>query len=123
MKYTLSIVSMFKNESMIIEEWIKYYILQGVEHFYLIDNGSTDDYMSKIEAYQDKITLIKDSFRAHNASVPNQLKTYNPDLNKYIYTENDGNTQLLLSNKYFLEEIKETSIWTCLLYTSDAADE
>ena len=40
----LSIIAMFKNESYIIEQWIQHYLLEGVNHFYLIDNGSTDDY-------------------------------------------------------------------------------
>ena len=51
MLYTLSVLAMFKNESMIIQEWIKHYIEEGVEHFYLIDNGSTDDYYEKIKMY------------------------------------------------------------------------
>ena len=51
---------MFKNESYIIEQWIQHYLLEGVNHFYLIDNGSTDDYECKIKKYMNKITLVKD---------------------------------------------------------------
>jgi hypothetical protein len=51
---------MFKNESMIIEEWLMHYISEGVEHFYLIDNGSNDDYESKI-SYFNNITIFKDN--------------------------------------------------------------
>jgi hypothetical protein len=54
---------MFKNEAWIIKEWIEHYLKEGVEHFYLIDNGSTDDYEEKISDYINYITLVKDSTR------------------------------------------------------------
>ena len=63
MLYTLSVLAMFKNESMIIQEWINHYIEEGVEHFYLIDNGSTDNYYEKIKMYEKYFTLVKDSTR------------------------------------------------------------
>ena len=34
-KYFLSVLSVFKNESHILEEWLNHYINEGVEHFYL----------------------------------------------------------------------------------------
>jgi len=61
--FKLSVLAMFKNEGMIIEEWFKHYLDEGVEHFYLIDNGSTDDYESKIEKFKPFYTLIKDDTR------------------------------------------------------------
>ena len=51
MKYTLSVVSIFKNESHIRQEWIEHYLTEGVEHFYLIDNGSSDQYQIVLEPY------------------------------------------------------------------------
>lgn len=45
MKYFLSVLAIFKNEGHIINEWIEHYIDEGVEHFYLIDNGSDDNYL------------------------------------------------------------------------------
>lgn len=53
----LSVMATFKNESMNLKEWLDHYIWQGVEHFYMIDNGSTDDYMSVLNEYKDIITL------------------------------------------------------------------
>ena len=49
--YFLSIVAVFKNEAMGMEEWLNHYIMQGVEHFYLIDNGSTDGTAAIAESY------------------------------------------------------------------------
>ena len=53
----LSIIATFKNESWNMAEFLDHYLWQGVEHFYLINNGSTDDFMPIIEKYKDKITL------------------------------------------------------------------
>ena len=41
----ICIVSVFKNESHILEEWIQHYLRQGIDHIFLTDNGSSDDYM------------------------------------------------------------------------------
>jgi hypothetical protein len=38
------IVAIFLNESEIMEEWINHYIKEGCKKFFLIDNGSTDNY-------------------------------------------------------------------------------
>jgi hypothetical protein len=38
----LGLLATVKNEEMIIREWIDHYSSQGVEHFYIIDCGSTD---------------------------------------------------------------------------------
>jgi hypothetical protein len=59
-KYKLAIGAIFKNESHIFNEWLEHYINQGVEKFYLIDNGSTDEYMKEIQRFMDKITLFRD---------------------------------------------------------------
>lgn len=63
MKYYLSVVSIFKNESMILEEWINHYIKESVQHFYLVNNGSDDDFMPIINKYKNYITLVNDNYR------------------------------------------------------------
>jgi hypothetical protein len=52
--YYLSVGAMFKNESHSMKEWLDHYVLHGVEHFYLIDDGSTDEYMNILQPYIDK---------------------------------------------------------------------
>ena len=57
--YYLCVLSIFKNEAMNIEEWLNHYLWQGVDHFYLINNGSTDNFKEIIDPYVKKgyITL------------------------------------------------------------------
>ncbi len=90
-KYKLSVLAMFKNESMIIKEWLKHYILEGVEHFYLIDNGSTDNYEDKIKDYMNMISLEKDKMRL------------------------DYGTQSYLYQKIYFEKIKKETKWIIIV--------
>jgi len=83
---------MFKNEASILKEWIEHYIKEGIDHFYLIDNGSTDNYLDKIKAYMHKITLIKDPFRKKTLG-----------------------TQTELLNKHLLDLIKKETKWVFVI--------
>jgi hypothetical protein len=47
----LCIVSVFKNESHALKEWIDHYIKEGVDTFFLTDNGSTDNYQPILQPY------------------------------------------------------------------------
>jgi hypothetical protein len=81
-EFKLVIVGIFKNEAHIMQEWLTHYLNQGVEHFYLIDNGSTDNWQSEIEGFP--VTIKSDS---------------------------EKNAQYKLYNKYFLEVVKKKSEW------------
>ena len=39
----LTIISVFKDEEHVIEEWIKHHKLEGVDNFILLNNNSTDN--------------------------------------------------------------------------------
>lgn len=49
--YYFSIAAIFKNESMGLKEWIDHHILHGCEHFYLINDNSTDNYLEILKPY------------------------------------------------------------------------
>lgn len=115
---------MFKNEEEVIEEWLTHYIEQGVDHFYLIDNGSTDNYMDVIKPYMNRITLIHDEQTGNDTQIPIYNRHIKPvlhestwvigiDLDEFMYTKTgtiastlraiDDNTigQILVPWKYF----------------------
>lgn len=54
---SVCVLAMFKNEAVAMEEWLQHHISQGISHFYLINNGSTDGFMSIIQQYSRYITL------------------------------------------------------------------
>jgi hypothetical protein len=59
-KYNLAIVTMTLNAEDYIEEWIDFHISQGVEHFYIYDQLSTDSTHAKLYKYieKDLVTFI-----------------------------------------------------------------
>ena len=50
----LSVLAQFKNETFNLKIWLDHHIWQGVNHFYLIDNGSTDNPLSILNDYIKK---------------------------------------------------------------------
>ncbi len=58
--YYLSVCAMFKNEGRYLKEWIEYHKIAGVDHFYLYNNFSSDNYKEILEGYVNRgeVTLI-----------------------------------------------------------------
>ncbi|MFS2174418.1 glycosyltransferase family 92 protein [Rhizobium pisi] len=48
----LSCVAIAKNEGAYLDEWIQFHLLVGISHFYIYDNGSTDQSLSVLSAYE-----------------------------------------------------------------------
>lgn len=59
-KYKISICGIFKNEAPYLKEWIEYHEMIGIEHFYLYNNNSDDNYQEVLNTYIEKglVTLI-----------------------------------------------------------------
>lgn len=53
-KYYLSVVAIFRDEAKWLPEWLEYHLLVGVEHFYLINHKSEDNYLEVLQPYIDK---------------------------------------------------------------------
>lgn len=128
MTVTLGLMAIFRNEADVLEEFIEHHIRQGVDHFYLIDNMSEDDFETVIKKY-DNITIFEEPHVANKnvfSEVGPQTKAYNKflnlvktdwlyicDLDEYIYgptgytlksyIEEHGSNfdQLLISSKTF----------------------
>ena len=78
-KYNVAVCAIFKNEAPYLKEWIEFNHLVGVEHFYLYNNNSEDDYQSVLEEYVQSglVTLIQ--FPYEQA----QMKCYKDCIDKY----------------------------------------
>lgn len=53
-EYDLSICAIFQNEAPYLREWIDYHKMIGVEHFYLYNNESNDDFFNALSSYYSK---------------------------------------------------------------------
>ena len=102
-KNTIVLVSIFKNEGHILNEWIEHYIKEGVDVFCLIDNGSTDNYIDKIQKYinNGKVILNIDNALYKQAELYNKYyldycKTFDwvivVDLDEFMYSRNGYKT-------------------------------
>lgn len=59
-KYQVSICAIFKDEADYLKEWLEYHIIVGIDHFYLYNNNSSDNYMEILNSYIENglVTLI-----------------------------------------------------------------
>ena len=60
-KYRIVICGIFKNEAPFLKEWIEFHEMMGVEHFYLYNNNSEDNYQEILDPYISKglVTLVE----------------------------------------------------------------
>lgn len=49
--YELSIAAIFQDEAPYLKEWIEYHRMVGVEHFWLYNDSSQDNYMEVLQTY------------------------------------------------------------------------
>lgn len=66
--YQLTVCAIFQDDAKWLPEWIEFHEKQGVEHFYLYNNGSTDDYKNILKPYIDHglVELIDWMKPSHN---------------------------------------------------------
>ena len=93
---SICIVSVFKNEKHILNEWITHYVNEGIDKIFLIDNCSTDDYKPILEPFINSgiVELIIDNRRYSQALICNSYIekykhyewTLHCDLDEFIYS-------------------------------------
>lgn len=52
-KYKVSICGIFKNEAKFLDEWIKFHLVIGIDHFYMYNNNSEDNFLEVLKPYID----------------------------------------------------------------------
>jgi hypothetical protein len=73
--YSLGIISQFHNEATYLAEWVAYHRLVGVDHFWLYDDGSTDDWRSVLAPHLDEgVVEVLPLPEQHSPGVPTALK-------------------------------------------------
>ncbi|MBQ3727822.1 MAG: glycosyltransferase family 92 protein [Selenomonadaceae bacterium] len=79
--YDLAVVAIFKDEARYLKEWLDYHLLAGVEHFYLYNNDSSDDFRKVLAPYVEEnlVTLIDLPGRVM------QMPAYNDALEKFRF--------------------------------------
>lgn len=120
--YQLSVGTLFKNEATGLKEWLDHYLARGVQHFYMIDDNSTDDYMTVLKPYIDRgvvsLFIGRDSYY-----VGRQMNYYNNyilphlhetewlimvDIDEFIWSPKLVNLYVLL--KMYFSDIAQVQI-------------
>lgn len=72
LKYIITICAIFKNEAPYLREWIEYHLMLGVNHFYLYNNNSTDNFEEILAPYIEKGQVTLTFWPEY----PGQVKAY-----------------------------------------------
>jgi len=99
-KYNLSVCVCVKNEAKYINEFLQHYVNQGVEHFYIINNKSSDNIVEILNnhKYKELITLFEDD---------REIEMYSTYNGKYI--------QKKIFDDYFLPIITKETKWAIIV--------
>jgi len=86
-KHFLVVAAIFKNENNYLDEWIKFNIMQGIDHFYMFDNNDDAGKNKKtnmiFNKYKNKITHIIWNHHPNNVGYSIQRRAYQHCIIKY----------------------------------------
>jgi hypothetical protein len=120
MRHYLSLCAIFKNEAEYLEEWLRFYELVGVEHFYLYNNGSTDGSVKLLQPWiaQGKVSLFPcpvhpGQFTAYSHCIQN-FRNMNVwvaflDLDEFLFSPKQTDLRTLLADYH--EEAGVVANW------------
>lgn len=121
-KYTLCVLATVKNEELVIGEWIDHHVWQGVQHFYIIDNGSTDDTFKVLKPYIDKGLVTYYYMPSLHKQTEHYNAVYNDrarsackwlmviDVDEYVYNRTKGSTIASYLNGLKYNKIKSVCL-------------
>ncbi len=127
-QFYLSVGAIFKNEGHILKEWLEHYEARGVEHFYLINDGSTDNFRAILDPWIEKggLTLFDTSSSRTSIKKGRQVvfyeKFFEPilkrtrwlailDLDEFLYSTSTLQLPTILKKYEHLAQIRVNWVW------------
>jgi hypothetical protein len=118
--YNLSVGAIFKNESHSLKEWIEHYLFHGVEHIYLINDNSNDNFEEILKPYIEKeiVTLFNCNYNYYLGRQRDMLSFYFlpilqdtnwliiVDLDEYLWSPNNIDLKKELDNCQLISQIQ-----------------
>ncbi|MGA8163723.1 MAG: glycosyltransferase family 92 protein [Waddliaceae bacterium] len=110
-KYYLSLCAIFRDEARFLKEWIEFHRLVGVEHFYLINHLSGDDYKSVLAPYI-KRKIVELHQCKHQITDPGRWSSIQTSAYQKIIDKSAKETEWLtiLDTDEFLFPVKENNL-------------
>lgn len=99
----------FKNSASYLDEWIRFHLLVGIEHFYLYDNDSHDDFRTVIRPFLEKgqITLFHWPGAGEQHNVYQHCLEKNRDNNRWIAFLDDDEFLFPATGSSLSESLRE----------------
>lgn len=119
--WELAIAAMFQDEARWLPEWLEYHLLTGVQHFYLYNNLSSDNYQDVLRPYIDRgeVELTEWPYVGGNTYDAAQCDAYRDALRR---AQNTVKWLAIIDVDEFLVPIKEDNLTTVLApFESDSS--
>lgn len=117
MAWDLAIVSMFRNNAAYLKEWIEYHHMVGVEHFWLYNDDSTDEWKEVLQPYIDQ-GLVEVFYwpsmvgpGPRGSWVPKQMEAFRDGLSR---ARQKAVWVALIDSDEFLLPLKDKTVSECL---------
>ncbi len=125
-QHRLSVMVYFKNEGHVLFEWVMHHLSAGVDHVYLIDNGSTDNFREKHAHWlvrltkRGRLTLLQydgsqqDAYNWHSQKIRAQTKWLTViDMDEFIFSPG-GSLSELLDSQFDYRTVREIRVHLAL---------
>ena len=110
--YDIAVASMFKNCAPYIREWVVYHQMIGVDHFWLYDNGSTDNGAEVIQDFIEKGIVELFDWPSNNSDwCSAQIQAFRNGLERGLGT---AEWIVLLDQDEFILPMKDGSLKECM---------
>ncbi|MBS0627897.1 MAG: glycosyltransferase family 92 protein [Verrucomicrobia bacterium] len=110
--YELAIVSMFRNTAPYLKEWVEYHQMVGVDHFWLYNDASTDDWEEVLKPYMEQGLVEVFYWPAGKPDwVPGQLKAFEDGLSRSLGV---AKWVALIDQDEFIVPMQDKTIIECL---------
>ncbi len=111
-EYELAVASMFRNCAPYIKEWVEYHRIAGVDHFWLYDDASTDDWQSELAPYVESGLVEVFYWPAGKPDwIGLQIKAFQDGLNRAVGV---AKWIAFIDQDEFILPMKDRSIPECL---------
>lgn len=112
-QWFLAATAVFQDEAPWLKEWIEYHKLVGVEHFYLYNNLSTDDYYPVLKPYIDsgEVELIDWPFTYQEGNEGSWIKVQTDAINDAVNRAKDRAKWLaIIDADEFIVPVKQDTL-------------
>lgn len=119
-QYELSVCAIFQNEAPYLKEWIEYHQSVGVEHFYLYNNESTDDYRAVLESFIKSGTVELIQWPSKDKAPLNPAAYFPYDVQTPAYSDairrakRKSHWLAIIDTDEFIIPVQEKSVTECL---------